>query len=172
MNRRSTIKKLMMASVGLSALPAWANGWAPNDIPTTGSFPILEGGILASVADTIIPAGDSFGAIAVGVDQFLIRLFADCYEKEVQDNINLQLTSLEQSATDNYGKSFAQCTQLEREIMLMSRAASEDVDQKAFFDLVKSETIRGFRTSRKVLREHYDYVVAPGHYYGCVTINL
>ncbi len=131
-----------------------------------------EGVTLAAVADTILPAAEgAVGALEVGVPDFLARLFADCYEPEVQSNIKRQLNRLDTRAETAFSKGFSRCGQAEREGLLLAMAGSGDPGQEAFFDLVKGETIRGFLTSRKVLRDYDDYVVAPGHYYGCVDIN-
>ena len=72
MNRRDSIKSLMAASGTLIALPAWADGWVADDVVLyPSSFSIESAETLASVADTIIPAGDDIGALSVGVDKFL-----------------------------------------------------------------------------------------------------
>ena len=36
---------------------------------------------------------------------------------------------------------------------------------------MKSETIRGFNTSREVMLQYLNYKIVPGHYYGCVDVN-
>lgn len=172
MNRRSTIKKLTMASIGLVSLPAWASEWSADQIVLPSLFQDVEQEILAAVTDTIIPAGNTIGALSVETDKFLQRLFADCYEEEVQNNLKKQLLALDQSAQTAHEKSFSLCTQAEREVLLLERSTSEDTDQKDFFDLVKKETIRGFRTSKEVMMKYQDYVMAPGHYYGCVDLNI
>ncbi len=172
MNRRRTLKKLMMASGGLVALPAWASEWSVNEIVFPPIFSATVQDILSSVADTIIPAGDDIGALTVGVDKFLQKLFSDCYEQSVQDNIKIQLNDLEKSSQEAYSKSFTACDQLQRETLLMARSTSEDQAENDFFKLLKSETIRGFRTSKKVMTEYHNYVVAPGHFHGCVDVNI
>jgi hypothetical protein len=53
----------------------------------------------------------------------------------------------------------------------MKIAASENKDDKDFFDLMKSETIRGFSTSKEVMTKYLKYKVAPGHYHGCVDVK-
>lgn len=172
MNRRETLKTLMAASAGLVALPSWAQGWSKETLGfhhTT--FSIAEQEILSAVADTIIPIGNSIGALSVGVDTFLQKLFDRCYAKEVQDNIRRQLASLETLAREKYGKAFSACAQGEREQLLMAFSESDDKDQSEFFKLVKSETIRGFSTSKEVMVDFHKYKVAPGHYYGCVDVN-
>lgn len=172
MNRRDTLKALMAASAGLVALPAWAQGWSVESLASHPStFSVAEQEMLSAVANTIIPAGDSIGALSVGVDVFLQKLFDRCYETEVQDNIRKQLSALASAAREKHGKQFASCDQGQREQLLLAFASSEDERQAEFFKLIKSETIRGFRTSKEVMVDFHNYKVAPGHYYGCVDVN-
>jgi hypothetical protein len=170
--RRDILKGIMAASGGLVALPLWADLWKLDDIVGhVTSFSTDEQTLLASVADTIIPGGNSIGALSVGVDKFLQKLFDDCYEKEVQDNIKTQLAALNASANSSYGKSFTTCDQKQREELLLKFEASDDKAENDFFKLIKSETIRGFNTSREVMTKYLNYKVAPGHYHGCVDVN-
>src|SRR6266496_363343 len=104
------------------------------------SFSVAEQKILASVTDTIIPAGNpiaigSIGALSVGVDKFLQKLIDDCYEKDVQDNVKLQLNKLEKSTKAEYGKSFADCTQNQRRELLLKLSSSANKAEKDFFTL-------------------------------------
>ena len=172
MDRRKAIKNLAIVSGGLITLPQWmvSCGVSDTTIHQT-SFSILEQEILASITDTIIPAGNSIGALSVGVDKFLQKLIDDCYEKDAQDNVKTQLKSLEIAAKATYKKSFADCTQTEREGVLLKLSTSEKKEEKDFFDQLKSETIRGFNTSQKVMQEYLGYKVAPGHYYGSVDVK-
>ena len=171
MNRRDTLKTLMAVPGALVALPVWADGWAIADMVHRSSFSPEAQETLASVADTIIPSGDAIGALSVGVDKFLQKLFDDCYEKEVRDNIKLQLNSLETSSRLSFGKTFRECDQAQREQMLLRLAASGVEAEADFFKLVKSETIRGFSTSREVMVDYLHFKQVPGHYHGCVDVN-
>jgi hypothetical protein len=172
MNRRTTLKNLIVASGGLIALPSWAQHWNVNDLTNhPSSFSIASQQILASVADTIIPTGNSIGALSVGVDKFLQKLIDNCYENEVQVNVKTQLISLDTVAQSTHGNSFTACTQLQRQALLEKLAVSENKNEKDFFELMKSETIRGFNTSREVMLQYLNYKILPGHYYGCVDIN-
>ena len=171
MNRRDTLKKLILTSGGLITLPAWANGWSMGDFTTHhSSYSLLEQDILASVADTIIPAGNSIGALSVGVDKYLQKLIDKCLEKEVQNNVKIQLAGLDASAQSAYGKSFVSCDQIQRQELLMRLSTSLKKEEKDFFGLIKSETIRGFNTSKEVMTDHLNYKIFPGHYYGCVDV--
>jgi len=172
MDRRKAIKNLAIVSGGLITLPQWmvSCGVSDTTIHQT-SFSIVEQKILASITDTIIPAGNSIGALSVGVDKFLQKLIDDCYEKDVQGNVKTQLKSLEESAKATNKKSFAECIQKQREELLLKFSASQKKEEKDFFDTIKSETIRGFNTSQQVMQEYLDYKVAPGHYYGSVDVK-
>lgn len=162
----------MAASGALVALPAWADGWTISDLKTENSLFSQTGlDLLSSVADTIIPAGNSIGALTVGVDKFLLKLFSNCYEIEIQENIKKQLETLDASAQQTHGKAFASCDQNQRQELLLKFSVSENKSEKDFFDLVKSETIRGFTTSKEVMLGYLDYKVVPGHYYGCVDVT-
>lgn len=172
MNRRDTLKRLAVTTGGLIAIPSWANGWSLNDLVSHATtFTTTEQELLASIADTIIPAGDNIGALSVGVDKFLAKLFDKCYEKDIQDNVKAQLNALQKTAQSSFDKPFSACDQMQRQELLLKLSVSEDKMEKDFFDLIKSETIRGFNTSKEVMTNYLNYKVAPGHYYGCADVT-
>lgn len=172
MNRRSTIKSLATASVALLALPGWARSWNKQTLQLyVSSFNPSQQDTLSSLVDTIIPAGDSIGARSVGVDIFLQKLLDKCYDKDVQENVKKQLAVLESNAQANYQVSFNACTQAQREALFLQFSTSTVKEEKDFFNLIKSETIRGFSTSEEVMVKYQKYKLAPGHYYGCVDVN-
>jgi len=171
MNRRESLKSLFLATGSLVALPAWADRWEKTALTHLSSFDITEQEILSSVADTIIPFGNNFGALSVGVDKFLQKLIDNCYDLEVQGNIKKQLAALDANAQTAHKKPFNQCSQKEREALLLNFNSSSDKNEKDFFTLMKSETIRGFNTSKEVMLQHLKYKIAPGHYYGCVDVS-
>ena len=172
MNRRDSLKTLMAASGALISLPAWAEGWSADKLVIPpNAFTLTEQELLASVADTIIPAGNSIGALSVGVDKFLQKLFQDCYGQDVQGNITTQLQKLDKNSQSKYGKPFSGCDQQQRQELLLIFSTSAEKSEKDFFDLMKSETIRGFNTSKEVMLDYLHYKVVPGHYYGCVDVN-
>ena len=169
MNRRNALKTIVIASGGLITLPQWM-GCGTNDAPAThlSSFSSTEQKLLAGITDTIIPAGNSIGALSMGVDLFLQKLIDNCYEKEVQDNVKAQLKVLDISAKAAYNKSFVKCTQTQRLESLLMLSNSTNKAEKDFFTLLRTETIRGFNTSKEVMQKYLNYKIAPGHYHGCV----
>jgi len=172
MNRRKAIKHFAIVSSGLIILPQWmiSCGLSDKGVHQT-SFSTAEQKILAGVTDTIIPAGNSIGALSVEVDKFLQKLIDDCYEKDVQGNVKAQLAALDNAAKTTVKKSFADCTQAQREELLLKLSVSENKPAQDFFILIKSQTITGFNTSQQVMQEHLGYKVAPGHYYGRIDVK-
>ena len=169
MNRRNSLKALLAAAGGAVALPAWAQQWTKADLPpATGFFSSAEQQAMASIADTIIPRGNAIGALSVGVDKFLVGLLENCYEEEVQLNVKKQLAVLNTQAQALKQQDFYACDQAQREKLLLGFQGVDEKAAKDFFDLMKSETIRGFNTSKEVMLGYLKYKVVPGHYYGCV----
>ncbi len=172
MNRRKVLKQLAMATGGLITLPQWmiSCGISDSNVHAT-TFSSVEQQLLASVCDTIIPAGSSIGAVSVGADKYLQKLIDDCYEKDAQQNVKSQLNVLEKSAKAKFKKSFADCSQPQRQELFVALSSSNVKAEKDFYTLIRSETIRGFNTSQKVMQDYLNYKVAPGHYYGCVEVK-
>ncbi len=171
MNRRQLLQNLLVVSGGLATLPAWADQWCPEDFNSPNGFSLSEQDLLRSVADTFIPGGKDPGAVSVGVDKFLGKLFEECYEKPVQDNIKSNLAELDENAKTKHQSGFSACSQKQREDLLLELSAAGEKNQKDFFSLLKSETIRGYNTSKIVMVEYLKYKVVPGHYHGCVTVK-
>jgi hypothetical protein len=172
MNRREALRTLAIASGGLVALPDWAFGWTPAGIALPRSrFSAGEEATLSAIADTIIPEHDSLGALAVGVDRFLVRLIDQCYDEEVQENVRRQLRFLDRLAREETGAAFADVGQHQRERWLLSLESSEDPARRDFFELRKFETIRGFRTSQAVMEGYLGYTMMPGFYDGCADVR-
>ena len=172
MNRRDSIKSLAITG-GFLASGLCASGCSFFE-SNNSLFTKKESKLITAIVDTIIPEEedpDAFGALSLGVDHFLKRLIEKCYEEEVQQMVKLQLATLDQSAREMHGKSFLRCHQAEREDLLVNLKNSDHEEEKEFFDLMKSQTIRAFRTSEEVMVNFLDYQLMPGHYYGCIDVN-
>ena len=174
MKRRALIKKMGIAASSLAVLPAWANSWTVDKLNTgSGFLSVAELTRLTAVVDTILPANkDGLGGLKVGVDKFLDQLFARCYEPDVQENIRLQLEALDIASSKIYLTKFENGNQEQRLALLGALEKSESEPEKEFFTLIKSETIRGFRTSREVMTRYLKYRVIPGNYHGCLPVEI
>ncbi|MEQ9265895.1 MAG: gluconate 2-dehydrogenase subunit 3 family protein [Balneolaceae bacterium] len=172
MKRRDAIKNLMLASGGLIALPSWAMNWKASSIIISNDiFTTQQHSILSSLVDTIIPSNGTIGALSVGVDTFLAALISKCYEVEVQDDVKENLDKLDEIASNKFQKAFPECSQKERESLLMEVEIANQNEGDSFFNFIKSQTIRGFRTSEEVMMNYYDFVLMPGFYDGNVDVE-
>ncbi len=181
MNRRSTLKGLLATGGAIAGLSLVEWKWhIVEDALHPRFYTRKEEELFTAIADTIIPAGppplvpggptEPIGAVSTGTDKFLMKLLEKCYEKEEQDKIRLQMAALETSAQDSFAEAFPNCTKEQRIELLMARANSEIEEEKAFFDFMKGQTIRGFTTTQVVMTNYRDYQVAPGHFYGCASV--
>lgn len=171
MNRRNALKLLAIASAG-AALGHWSIGYAAvKKLVENSIFDLDEQDLIIAIADTFIPQGDFYGALDLGVPVYLLGYFNKCVENETQNNIKMQLNILNSTAITNFGRGFAECASGEREKLLLAFSKSASEAEKTFFELMKSQTIQGFRTTKEVMTNHYHYRVIPGTYQGCIDIN-
>ena len=172
MNRRNTLKALAAASVGTVALGYWAKDLNfIRDLMSNSFFKPSEQDLITSIADTIIPRGAYYGAVDLGVPVYLLGFFEKCQEKADQDQLKLQLATLNLASNKKFNADFVDCTPEQREQLLTEWSESKVEAEQDFFNLMKSQTITGFRTTEEVMTNHYHYRVVPGHYRGCVDIN-
>jgi hypothetical protein len=174
MDRRKSLKILGASGVGIAGLALADWKWQIIDRLThQGFFSFEQKKMISAIASTFIPEGHPpilplsdakpIGALSTGTDQFLIKLFEECYEKEDQDLIKSKLKTLHKTG-------FLDQTQEEREQALLAINASENEEDQKFYDLMRSNTILGFSTVKEVMVEYRGYQVAPGFYHGCVDI--
>jgi hypothetical protein len=172
MDRRKSLKVLGAAGVGVAGLAIVDWKWQVVDRLThTGFFSYDEEKTISAIAETFIPDGlppvvptpdaKPIGALSTGTDQFLMRLFEKCYEKEDQDLIKLQLKALHEAG-------FRDLDQKQREDVLLAMNSSENEEEKKFYGLMRSNTIMGFTTVKEVMNGYRGYEVAAGFYQGCV----
>ncbi|WP_232540923.1 gluconate 2-dehydrogenase subunit 3 family protein [Spirosoma endbachense] len=174
MKRRGVIKHLTLATGAFFITPSWASRWSKaSAVSEPGFLSVAERDLLAEVVDTIIPVTNSPGestpgAKDLGVHLFVERMLADCYEKPTQQKVINGLKAVSTMSTESYVKPFEQASTTQRLAVLTRMANSTDTNQQEFLALMKSLTIQGYTTSEYVMTNFYHYVMAPGHYYGCI----
>lgn len=167
------MQALAATSVGLLAVGYWAKDLdVVRDFLSSSFFKATEQDAIMAIADTILPRGDQpYGALDLGVPIYLIDYLQSCVESDVIENAKMQIQQIDVFANEQHNKDFNDCTQDIREEILRSLLESENEEVKSFFQLMKEQTIHGFRTSEKVLTNHFDYKVMPGAYDGCFAVN-
>ena len=171
MQRRTSLKLLGAAGAGIAGLALVDWKWQILDrLSHAGFFTYDQERLITSLAETLIPEGipggsgaAPIGALSTGTDQFLIKFFEKCLEKEEQEILTQELKVLQK-------RGFAALTKQEREAILGEYSETEDQNQKKFYELIRANTIFGFTTAREVMVDHLGYQVAPGFYSGCVEV--
>lgn len=174
MDRRKSLKIIGGSVAGIAGLVLVDWKWQIVDRLThSGFFSFDEEQLISAIADTFIPTGlppkvptpdaQPIGALSTGTDQFLIKLFEHCYEKEDQELIKEQLKSLKKSGFGDFSRE-------EREKALLALKSSEIKDENKFYSLMRSQTVNGFTTVKEVMTNYRGYQVAPGFYHGCVDV--
>lgn len=174
MDRRKSLKLIGGSVAGIAGLALVDWKWRIVDRLThQGFFSFDEERLISAIAETFIPDGHPpilpspdakpIGALSTGTDQFLIKYFEKCLEKEDQDLIRTQLEALKKSG-------FTELSRKEREQALLALKNSENENEKEFYGLMRSNTITGFTTVKEVMVEYRGYQVAPGFYHGSVDV--
>ena len=171
MKRRQAIKAVMMSAAGLITLPAWANSWTPQTVLLPYRFlNSIQESLLEDIVNIIIPEGEKPGAKSLGVHSFVQKMVADCYESKAQEEFKMGLDDIEKMAQLAHNQSFTALNAVQKEEILRGMSLSTDAKQKEFFASIKNLTVQGYTTSEYVMVNHYNYEMAPGHFYGCITV--
>lgn len=174
MKRRNSLKLIGGSVAGIAGLALIDWKWHIVDRLThQGFFSWDEEQLITAIADTFIPEGTPpilpnpdarpIGAISTGTDQFLIKLFEKCYEKEDQELIKSQLKLLKDAGFGGLGQD-------QREQVLLAMKDSGVEEERKFYDTMRSSTILGFTTVKEVMVDYRGYQVAPGFYHGCADV--
>ena len=171
MERRTALKNVLFSATSLLTLPAWTNSWNSNSLQNSdGIFSVNQIQILEILVDSLIPSSTTPGAKDLGIPIFVNKMLTDCYENDVQISFKNGLENADKLAKDSFSKNLFDCEAIQRNELLKKLSNSSDVPQKEFFTLLKSLTVLGYTTTEYVMTKHYNYVMAPGHYYGCVNV--
>ena len=123
--------------------------------------------LLAEAADTILPATDTPGAKAAGVEQFIVRMLRDCYRLEDQEKFYAGLARLDADSQARHGKSFTALDAPTRNEVMRQTAK----DNKAFFLLLKELTVAGYFTSEIGATKALEYLPIPGRFQGDLPLK-
>lgn len=140
------LHRACLAAADLDAAPA-------ERILTDGERAILE-----TVADLIIPATDTPGAIEAGVPQFVELILTDWHTAEERRPVLEGMAKLDADCRSAYGRHFVDCDAAERAEAL---AAAEDSEM---FTVLKSLVVNGYFTSEVGARSQPGYNPMPGVY--------
>lgn len=177
MNRRTALKHAALLAGGAMVLPSF--GFSAERVEAALSNLKIDAklqSLLARIIDTLIPSGETLGALDLKLDQFVPMMLNDCESKETQEQFIQGLKQFPTFVKDRFDQSFIEGSQVFREQVLaelqITDKASDHTspaDIREFLSLTKHYTILGFRNSEYVMTELFPYNLVPGPFQACVS---
>lgn len=125
------------------------------------------------VADLIIPATDTPGALEAGAGEFIDYTVAVWFEDDERQRFITGLDDLEQAALERFNVSFIaldEAQQIQLLEKIEQQAAPVDMFQPVgagdFFAQIKELTVAGYYTSQAGATRELKYLPMPGYYDG------
>jgi gluconate 2-dehydrogenase gamma chain len=194
MTRREALKQTMLftgyaltASTVQAILSGCETERVVNWTPTF--FNATQAELVTNMAETILPATRTPGAIELGVPAYIELMVKDTFQPEDQEKFLAGLTLIDERAQKNHSKSFAQCkakvqAQLLEEVDAeasaegIARREAADANPELwnepyfnFFLTFKSLTLVGYYTSSYAGQNILSYDPIPGAYNGCIPLE-
>jgi hypothetical protein len=168
MNRRESIQRITLLLGGVLSTQLTA-GLMGQVINPGASVPVgaEQQKLLAEVADIIIPATDTPGAKAAGVEQFIVRVMRDCYQMEDQEKFYAGLAKLDADSKTAHGKDFAELDLAAKNEMVKKATTNN----REFFKTMKQLTVTGYFTSEIGATKALEYLPIPGRFEGTVPMK-
>ena len=175
MDRREAIKRtslLLGGSLSASAMAGILAGCQPsNSVDWTPVFLDQDqAGMVEAIADCILPATSTPGALDVGVPSFVDLMLQETYSPEEQNRFTTGLSSLAKTSQARYQKDFSAC-KAEEQTTLLSELEKAVSDGPSFFKMIKELTLLGYFTSETIMTQVLNYQPVPGKYEGCVDLG-
>jgi hypothetical protein len=173
MNRREAMRRVALMMGGTFFVPDFAdalNNLIPNNVDF--AWTKAQEVLIAEIADTIIPTTNTPGAKAAGVDKFILKMMADCYEKEVSAKFMTDILKTDADAQTTFKKSFAECNTAERTQLLkvveaeFSAARQKKLKDLNYWGIMKELTMLGYFTSEIGCTQALRYEQIPSRYDG------
>lgn len=176
MNRRTVFKHLALASAAAWVLPACVSdpkkvSVALNHLRVTGD----DEALIAAIADVMIPATDTPGAVAVKAHLFTLVMVDDCLKKEEKEKYLRGMRSFEDALQSLTGKKFSKAPKEAQLAMLAAfeqKLEDSDEETKFFYKKNRGYIIQGYTSSQHFLTDIKPWQLVPGpHYNGCAPVS-
>lgn len=172
MDRREAIKRtslLLGGAISSSAMAGLLSGCQAH--PSIDWTPVFleqeQAKMVESIADCILPATETPGALDVGVPAFVDLMLKEAYSSEEQNLFLTGLASLAADSQEKYQKAFHSCS-TEDQTALLTELENEAASTPSFIRMIKELTLLGYFTSEPIMNNVLNYNPVPGKYEGCV----
>ena len=136
MNRRSSIKTLLIISVGASLLPSCLHEEKKTSLSLKNiKIDSNDEELLAEISETIIPKTDTPGAKDLSAHLFALMMVDDCCAPADQDKFVKGLNDFEEFSKKKFDKSFLKCTRSQKKEILQSIESKQGISDNVNFFL-------------------------------------
>ena len=182
MDRRRAIGSMVVLGAGAVGIrSAWghAHELRPPDLARLAAHLALIGGM----AETILPATETPGAIEAGVPEFIVKMVRGATDRRSQRNFLEGLDKTESICRERFGRPFTECSAGERNAVLRYWESSGPRSGRLarlrrlwsgrrFYDLLRTYTVIGYCTSEAGATRGLAYDFIPGpRFRGCVPLE-
>jgi hypothetical protein len=178
MDRRDLLKSLgasaVLAGLDPELLSALERSGARRS-PQQPFFTPEQRATVTALADRILPATDTPGAVEAGVPDFIELIVAEWYTPEDRERFLRGLADVDARSQALGGVRFAQAGEAVRVAILTGMEAegralraAEPSAPTPFFQRLRALVLHGYYTSEVGMREELRWHVIPGRYDGCV----
>jgi hypothetical protein len=178
MDRREALKKSAFVAgfaLSTSATMGILKGCSPSGRPKWPPRFLTKDqvSLVTAIADTILPATDTPGAIDVNVPEFIDLMLKDNFSPEEQQAFKEGASTFVKSVDTDFSTHFEKCDEEEKNKILTKEEQRslehfQATYQRTFYMMVKELTILGYYTSEDVMTNMLDYHPVPGRYDGCI----
>jgi Gluconate 2-dehydrogenase subunit 3 len=178
MNRRIAISSVLLGGGAAIALSRIASSRWSVSLPRAALGPLEDQrDLLASLAETVIPATDTPGATDAKVVDVLIVLLRDCCPSETQKSFTSGLQELQRYCQTHYNTAFQACTSEQRTSALVHFEPGRIMRKLTrrlgppFFDTLRRLVTIAYCTSQVGATQGLAYDLVPGVYVSCIAMR-
>lgn len=184
MNRREALKRLALLSGGALSLTTVAGfmGGCSADTNGGGGFTPqtlsqAQNELVTQFSERIIPATDTPGAKAAGVNQFIDHMLTNWNTEEEREHFLDGLNHVDELSDKRFNDVFVELEETDQ-IAVMEELEQEaqnnsdnDTDLKPIFPMMKEFTVVGYYTSEIGASEELISDIIPGYYDACMPYS-
>jgi hypothetical protein len=131
-----------------------------------------QAAIVTTLADLILPRTDTPSATDVGVPQFIDHLLANWYSPAEKAELLQGIGAIDQLARDRFGSGLVALKPADQTALLTELDGKTGAAGSApsGFGKIKSLTVYGYFTSKRIQTEVLKTAIIPGRFDGCIPI--
>lgn len=161
LNRRDLLRAAIGGGAGIAFAGLHRACLAGTDLDAAPVNRVLDErqrAVLVAIADLILPATETPGALDAGVPQFVELILSDWHTPEERAPVLAGLAGLDADCRARHGRDFLACTAGEQTAALAATEGSE------MFAMVKTLVVNGYITSEAGATSQAGYNPMPGVY--------